>query len=72
MSENVELRLERAPEVMARTGFSRSQLSRAVSRGEFPQPVQISTRSVAWRSSDVDQWIRSRPLRGEGAADAAR
>lgn len=28
-----------------------------VGRGEFPKPVKISERRVAWLESDVDKWI---------------
>lgn len=28
----------------------------------FPPPVQIGPNSVAWRESEIDGWIRSRPV----------
>jgi prophage regulatory protein len=52
-------RLLRRPEVEARTGLARSTLYEYVARGEFPQPVSIGPRIVAWRSSDIDAWIET-------------
>ncbi len=46
--------------VCARTGLGRSSLYKAIEKGEFPKPVSIGKRAVAWRSDEVDQWIESR------------
>lgn len=54
---------ERLPAVVARVGLSRSQLYKLVSAGEFPAPVQIGPRAVAWLSADVDNWIDERVAR---------
>lgn len=56
-------KLLRRPEVEARTGLSRSTLYDWMKRGEFPQPVKLGTRLVAWRESDVTAWLDSRQLR---------
>lgn len=46
----------RRPAVEARTGLSRSTLYALMSRGEFPRPVRIARRAVAWRESDLAAW----------------
>lgn len=43
--------------VLRTATFSESTLWREVKRGSFPQPIRISARRVAWRSSDVEEWI---------------
>jgi len=53
-------RLERLPDVLARTGLGRSTLYQLVSRGEFPRQLKLTERCVAWISHEVDQWIRDR------------
>ncbi|MFT4804465.1 MAG: prophage regulatory protein [Psychroserpens sp.] len=53
-------RLVRKPEVLSLTGLSSSSLYRLMEQGNFPQSVQISERSVAWRESDVERWIDTR------------
>lgn len=58
------LKLLRRPEVEARTGLSRSTLYDWMKRGEFPQPVKLGLRIVAWRESDVTEWLESRETRG--------
>lgn len=47
--------------------LSRSELYRRIRAGEFPKPVAIGTRAVAWRQSDVEQWIASRQPKGKDA-----
>lgn len=54
------LALERRPEVEARTGLTRSAIYELMAAGEFPKPVRISARAVAWPRGEVDAWIRGR------------
>jgi prophage regulatory protein len=54
---NVSQRLVRLPEVMHRTGLSRSTIYRHMDLGQFPRPHAIGSRIVAWRESDIDLWI---------------
>jgi prophage regulatory protein len=56
-------KLIRRPEVEARTGLSRSTLYEWMKRGDFPQPVKLGARLVAWRESDVAEWLDSRETR---------
>jgi prophage regulatory protein len=56
MAEN----LIRIDEVMKRVPYSRSTLYLKISRKEFPQPISLGARAVAWAVSDVDSWIAKR------------
>ncbi|MGY3437024.1 MULTISPECIES: helix-turn-helix transcriptional regulator [unclassified Marinovum] len=56
-------KLIRRPEVEARTGLSRSTLYDWMKRGDFPQPVKLGARLVAWRESDVTAWLQTRETR---------
>jgi len=56
MSESL-LRLNQVREACA---LSRSELYRRIKLREFPRPVSIGRRAVAWRSSDIANWIASR------------
>ena len=56
----------RLPEVMARTGLSRSTIYDKVGKGEFPPPIHLSIRAVGWIADEIIDWIneqirRSRP-----------
>lgn len=53
-------KLMRRPEVEARTGLSRSTIYEWMKRGEFPQPVKLGARLVAWRENDVTAWLEAR------------
>lgn len=50
----------RRPEVENLTGLSRSTIYLMISNGEFPKPVRIGRRAVAWRESTIQSWIDSR------------
>lgn len=52
--------LMRLPAVVAKTGLSRSALYMKVADGEFPKPVHIGKRAVAWPESVIQNWIRER------------
>ncbi len=53
--------LMRMPQVEAAIGYKRSKIYQMVKDAEFPAPVKLGPRSVAWRSDEVAEWIESRP-----------
>jgi prophage regulatory protein len=58
------MRLERLPEVIARTSLSRAHLYNLISRDLFPRPKRVGKRAVAWLSQEIDEWIETRPPGG--------
>jgi prophage regulatory protein len=50
----------RLPDVMARTGLSRSTIYELVSRGEFPSQISLGPRTVGWVENEISDWIESR------------
>lgn len=50
----------RLTEVQRRIPYSRSTIYLKVSRGEFPQPINLGARAVGWLESDIDEWIAQR------------
>lgn len=53
-------KLLRRPQVEAMTGLSRSSIYRAMDQDQFPRPVKIGQRAVAWRETDLNVWLSSR------------
>ncbi len=51
----------RIGDVMRLTGLGRSTIYRLMAAGEFPQPVRLTRRLVAWRRADVERWCDGRP-----------
>jgi len=47
----------RLREVEARTGLSGKTIYRKMARGEFPKSVRLGANSVAWRESDLLEWM---------------
>jgi len=54
-------RIVRLPTVMRMTGLGRSTIYRMIARQQFPGPVRIGDRAVAWRQDELDSWINARP-----------
>jgi len=50
-------RLIRSKEVQAITGLPKSSLHNMARDGRFPRPLKLGARAVAWRESDVAEWI---------------
>jgi prophage regulatory protein len=42
------------------TSLSRHSIYRLAKAGDFPTPVQVGPRRVAWRQVDVTAWLESR------------
>lgn len=55
-------RLLRRGDVENLIGLRRSKLYEMVRAGEFPAPVKLSSRAVAWRASEVQAWIKARDV----------
>lgn len=51
--------LLRIGSVLARLAISRATFYRGIQAGHYPQPVQISTRAVGWRASEISALIRT-------------
>ena len=68
MAEQFRAALERRKAVQQRIGVSRSTLYSWIAKGEFPAPVKIGARAVAWDAAAVDDWIARRIRAGKAAA----
>jgi prophage regulatory protein len=41
-------------------GYSRDHLRRKCKAGDFPRPVAISDRRIAWIEAEVDAWLAAK------------
>lgn len=62
--------LLRLNDVKARTGLSRASIYAAIKRGDFPHPIALGPRAVAWPASEVEQWIQVRIAAGRKGSPA--
>lgn len=53
-------KLLRRPFVEEVTGLSRSTIYAMMSDGKFPRPYRIGRRAVAWKESDLIEWLETR------------
>ena len=57
---NPPTRFLRLPEVMERTGLSRSTIYVRLAAGCFPRPVALGSRAVGWIEVEVEEWVAER------------
>jgi len=57
---NLNRRLLRKPAVLERIGLRTTELYDLVREGQFPAPVPLGKRAVAWIESEVEAWIEER------------
>lgn len=50
----------RLPEVKKITGLARTTIYELIKAGEFPKPIQISRRGVAWSETELLDWQESK------------
>lgn len=54
-----EERLLRLPDVLALYPVSRSSWYSGITTGQYPKPLRLGKRTVAWRQSDIEAAIRA-------------
>ena len=55
----------RRPSVEMMTGLSRSSIYAMMQIGEFPRPIRIGKRAVAWSEASISDWLANRPKSNE-------
>lgn len=53
-----DIRLMDLQEVREATTLGKTVIYHMIARGEFPAPVRLSARRVAWRAADIQEWLR--------------
>jgi len=54
------IRLIRMRELRKLIGLSHATIYRYIKNGNFPKPIKLSERSVAWRLTDIENWIKEK------------
>lgn len=55
--EQESLRILRFPDVIRKTGYSRSSIQMRVRNGQFPKPVALGPRAVGFIEQEVTGWL---------------
>ncbi|EYD77114.1 DNA-binding protein, putative [Rubellimicrobium mesophilum DSM 19309] len=50
----------RRPAVQEITGLSRSAIYTLMAKGEFPKPIKLTAKAVAWPESAIAKWLAER------------
>ena len=56
----------RLPEVIARTGLSRSTIYSHIKDGSFPAQISLGERACGWIESEISTWVESRIAESRG------
>ncbi len=54
-----DLRLLKLQDVIRLTSLSKTSIYDLIAAGNFPRPLQTSPRRVAWRESEVKEWLEA-------------
>ncbi len=54
----------RLPDVMHATGLSKATIYRRIKSDQFPRPYELGANSVAWKRSEIENWIDNCRPRG--------
>lgn len=60
MTASAPTRILRKPEVIARTGLSKSTIYALVRDKKLKAPIQLGARAVGWLESDIEEFLASR------------
>jgi len=52
--------LIRLKKVEDKTGLKKSMVYDLMSKDQFPTPIKIGDRAVAWIEREIDQWIQNK------------
>jgi len=60
MSYTPPVSLLRLPDVLRITGISKTAMYCLIKIGEFPAPVPLGARAVAWASTEIEEWVANK------------
>ncbi len=43
-------------------GLSKWTVYKLMKTGDFPHPIQLTSKAVGWRASDVERWVTDRQV----------
>ena len=58
--------IQRLPEVLKRTGLSRSSIYLKINDKTFPSPIKLSKRAIGWPEEVITEWIEQRIAESQG------
>lgn len=64
-------RLIRRREVQSRTGLAVSSLYEKIAAEDFPRPVTLGAKAVAWVEDEIDAWVANRIAERDAKLGAA-
>lgn len=66
-------RVLRLPEVITKTGLSRTTLYTMSKAGQFPESISLGGKAMGWIEAEIDAWIEERMAARQSApVDATR
>ena len=62
MTANSAIKLLRLNDVISQVGMKRSWIFQQVKDGNFPKPIKLGAHAIAWRESDIVDWVNTREI----------
>ena len=51
------MRFIKIKDVVAKTGMPKASIYFAIAKGQFPVQLKVSSRSVVWNESEIEEWM---------------
>lgn len=61
--------LLRIKDVKRATGLGISTIYARVANGQFPPPIKLTSKSSAWVSSEIEEWVQARIAESRAALE---
>jgi prophage regulatory protein len=58
----------RLPQVIQKTGLSRSTIYSLINSGDFPKRIKLTSRSMGFLEEELDSWLKARVEKDTGGA----
>ena len=66
MKIDIRERFLRIPEIVHRTGMSRTTIYDRINEGKFPKQIPLGSNLVVWLESDIQNWMQEQVDKGRG------
>ena len=65
-TEDAKIQMLRMPDVIQRTGLSRSTIYSLMAKGKFPRQIHVSENTTAWAAHEIEAYLAERIAERDG------
>ena len=70
ITNNINTRILRWPEVQKRVGICRSHAHQLIAKNQFPAQIKLGPRASGWIESEIETWLENRIAQSRSDSEA--